>query len=147
MELQAVKVLADKLLNQYGLFCEGWRFNFDKAKRRAGSCKFSNKKITLAKAYAGQENLKEVKNTLLHEIAHALVGPEQGHNQNWRIKALEIGCDAERCHQVVFTKPRYRLTCKNKCFEVFRHRVNQTFLQTNFCSKCQGELLLIDLVE
>ena len=145
MELSGVRLLADRLLNEHELFEKGWSFSFDRAKRRAGSCKFSKKEITLAKAYAEQEDLKEIKNTILHEIAHALVGPRHGHNEIWKQKALEIGCDAERCHYVVFSKPKYKLTCINRCFEVARYRVNQNFLHSRICSKCKGILLIFDI--
>ncbi|RZO46162.1 MAG: transcription elongation protein SprT [Proteobacteria bacterium] len=145
MELSGVRLLADRLLNEHELFEKGWSFSFDRAKRRAGSCKFSKKEITLARAYAEQEDFKEIKNTILHEIAHALVGPKHGHNEIWRQKALEIGCDAERCHYVVFSKPKYKLTCINRCFEVARYRVNQNFLHSRICSKCKGKLLIFDI--
>ena len=144
MELSDVQLLADRLLNEHELFEKGWSFIFDRAKRRAGSCKFSKKEITLAKAYAEQVDFKEIKNTILHEIAHALVGPKHGHNEIWKQKALEIGCDAERCHYVVFSKPRYKLTCTNRCFEVARYRVSKKILQSRICSKCKGELLIND---
>ena len=144
MELSDVQLLADRLLNEHELFEKGWSFSFDRAKRRAGSCKFSKKEITLAKAYAEQVDFKEIKNTILHEIAHALVGPKHGHNEIWKQKALEIGCDAERCHYVVFSKPRYKLTCTNRCFEVARYRVSKKTLQSRICSKCKGELLIND---
>ena len=130
MELNVVKMLADKLLDEHGLIEKGWRFSFDRAKRRAGSCKFSKKEITIAKAYAEQQEVMEIKNTILHEIAHALVGPQHGHSQIWRKKAKEIGCDASRCHHIVFSKPKYVLTCNNRCFEVSRYRVNQSFMQS-----------------
>ena len=145
MELSGVRLLADRLLNEHELFEKGWSFSFDRAKRRAGSCKFSKKEITLARAYAEQEDFKEIKNTILHEIAHALVGPKHGHNEIWRQKALEIGCDAERCHYVIFSKPKYKLTCINRCFEVARYRVNQNFLHSRICSKCKGILLIFDI--
>ena len=145
MELSGVQFLADRLLNKHELFEKGWSFSFDRAKRRAGSCKFSKKEITLARDYAEQEDFKEIKNTILHEIAHALVGPRHGHNKIWRQKALEIGCDAERCHYVVFSKPKYKLTCINRCFEVARYRVNQNFLHSRICSKCKGELLIFEI--
>ncbi len=145
MELSGVRLLADRLLNEHELFEKGWSFSFDRAKRRAGSCKFSKKEITLARAYAEQEDFKEIKNTILHEIAHALVGPKHGHNEIWKQKALEIGCDAERCHYVVFSKPKYKLTCINRCFEVARYRVNQNFLHSRICSKCKGKLLIFDI--
>jgi predicted SprT family Zn-dependent metalloprotease len=145
MELSSVQLLADQLLDEHKLFKKGWRFSFDRAKRRAGCCRYSKKEITLAKAYAEQEELKEIKNTILHEIAHALVGPKHGHNEIWKQKALEIGCDAKRCHYVVFSKPKYKLTCSNSCFVVTRYRVNQNFLKSRICSKCKGKLLVIDV--
>ena len=145
MELNVVKMLADKLLDEHGLIEKGWRFSFDRAKRRAGSCKFSKKEITLAKAYAEQQEGIEIKNTILHEIAHALVGSQHGHSQIWRKKAKEIGCDASRCHHIVFSKPKYVLTCYNRCFEVSRYRVNQSFMQSKICSKCNSNLLLINI--
>ena len=145
MELNVVKILADKLLDEHGLIEKGWRFSFDRAKRRAGSCKFSKKEITIAKAYAEQQERMEIKNTILHEIAHALVGSQHGHSQIWRKKAKEIGCDASRCHHIVFSKPKYVLTCYNRCFEVSRYRVNQSFMQSKICSKCNSNLLLINI--
>ena len=145
MELNVVKMLADKLLDEHGLIEKGWRFSFDRAKRRAGSCKFSKKEITIAKAYAEQQERMEIKNTILHEIAHALVGSQHGHSQIWRKKAKEIGCDASRCHHIVFSKPKYVLTCYNRCFEVSRYRVNQSFMQSKICSKCNSNLLLINI--
>ena len=145
MELNVVRMLADKLLDEHGLIEKGWRFSFDRAKRRAGSCKFSKKEITIAKAYAEQQERMEIKNTILHEIAHALVGSQHGHSQIWRKKAKEIGCDASRCHHIVFSKPKYVLTCYNRCFEVSRYRVNQSFMQSKICSKCNSNLLLINI--
>ena len=145
MELNVVEMLADKLLDEHGLIEKGWRFSFDRAKRRAGSCKFSKKEITIAKAYAKQQEVMEIKNTILHEIAHALVGPQHGHSQIWRKKAKEIGCDASRCHHIVFSKPKYVLTCNNRCFKVSRYRVNQSFMQSKICSQCNSNLLLINI--
>ena len=68
MELNLVKILADKLLDEHGLIEKGWRFSFDRAKRRAGSCKFSKKEITIAKAYAEQQERMEIKNTMFSYI-------------------------------------------------------------------------------
>ena len=61
MELISVQLLADRLLNEHELLKKGWRFSLDRAKRRAGCCRYSKKEITLAKAYAEQEELKEIK--------------------------------------------------------------------------------------
>ena len=36
--------------------------------------------------------------SLLHEIAHALVGRKHNHDAEWKAKAREIGCTGERTH-------------------------------------------------
>jgi hypothetical protein len=40
---------------------------------------------------------REVRDTILHEIAHALVGPSHGHDAVWRRQALAIGSSGQRC--------------------------------------------------
>ena len=73
------------------------------------------------------------KDTILHEIAHALVGPSHGHNAIWRRKAREIGCSAMRCHNLTFTKARWIMTCPNGCFAVERYRRKSGLI----CSSCK----------
>lgn len=45
---------------------------------------------------AGSVTPGGIRDTWLHEIAHALVGPDHGHDEVWRTKALAIGCDGKR---------------------------------------------------
>lgn len=145
MELVEAEQLAQRLMWQHGLTAQGWSFTFDRAKRRAGACRFRNKQITLSKDYAQHVDEPELTNTVLHEIAHALVGPKHGHDEIWRQQALAIGCDAQRCHQVVFSKPNYILTCRSRCFQVTRHRINRTFLKRRVCALCGSTLEVLPL--
>jgi hypothetical protein len=39
----------------------------------------------------------DVRDTILHEIAHALVGPRHGHDATWAARARAIGCSGQRC--------------------------------------------------
>jgi len=89
--------LARNLMNEHGL--REWSFKFDRAKRRAGCCKHSRKTITLSPHYVERNDYEEVKDTILHEIAHALVGHKHHHNWVWRAKAREIGAKPQRCTQ------------------------------------------------
>lgn len=58
----------------------------------------------------------EVKDTILHEIAHALVGCHQGHNWIWRQKAIEIGCNGERTTKLdVVNQIRYKYKAECPC--------------------------------
>ena len=53
-----------------------------------------------------------VKDTILHEIAHAL-SPQFGHGPAWRQKCLEIGANPNRCYddQVVTPGLKWKGTC------------------------------------
>jgi predicted SprT family Zn-dependent metalloprotease len=39
----------------------------------------------------------KVRDTILHEIAHAMVGRLHGHDFKWKHTAQQIGCTGERC--------------------------------------------------
>ena len=129
--LQDVMDLAHRLLAEHDL--QNWRISFDHARRRAGLCNFSTKTISLSRHYASEAPLDHIKDTILHEIAHALVGHSHGHDAEWRRKAREIGCSAMRCHNLKFTKARWVMTCPNGCFAVERHRRKFGLI----CSSCK----------
>ena len=94
----------------------GWSFQFDHATKRAGCCNYRARVISLAHAYARSAADEAIDDTLLHEMAHALVGKEHGHNQVWRAKAVALGCSGHRCHDVQFTPLRSIVTCDNACW-------------------------------
>lgn len=77
---------------------EPWTFDFDRAKRRAGLCNFTDRRITVSRYLAEKYELVEVRQILLHEVAHALVGPEVGHGPTWRSTAASIGYTGGRTH-------------------------------------------------
>lgn len=95
MDRRAALVMAEDLLEEHGL--TGWRVQLDSAKRRAGVCRFTDRVIGLSGPITELHSEAEVRDTVLHEIAHALVGPEHGHDRVWRATALRIGCSGSRC--------------------------------------------------
>jgi predicted SprT family Zn-dependent metalloprotease len=95
MDLADARSMGEELMARHGL--EGWRLVFDSAKTRAGVCRPGRREIGLSRPLTLLHPIEEVTDTVLHEIAHALVGPEHGHDAVWRAAALRIGCSAERC--------------------------------------------------
>lgn len=95
MELGAAYAMATQLLRQHGL--GDWHVVFDRAKTRAGVCRSDARQIGLSAALTRLHAEPEVRDTVLHEIAHALVGPRHGHDTVWQAAALRIGCSAQRC--------------------------------------------------
>lgn len=96
MNTRTAGILARKLMKEHGLTKEGWTFDFDSAKKRSGCCHHRTKTITISRGITRLNSEAEVLDTILHEIAHALVGGRQGHNIVWRLKAKEIGCTGAR---------------------------------------------------
>ncbi len=125
---------ARELMDGHGL--EGWAFAFDSAKRRSGACHFDSRTISMALEFARIAPDDEVDDTILHEIAHALVGPAQGHGPAWQAKAREIGCSARRCHEVEFSQPLYTVRCRNGCFTGTANRRRRSVI----CRSCGGSV-------
>ncbi len=124
--LTSAKALASQLMAQHGL--TGWQFAFNTNKRRAGVCRYPMKsrpgRIELSRHYVLRNPADEVRDTILHEIAHALVGPRHGHDEVWKAKCVEVGARPERCYDdtVVMPKGRWRATCGGCGREHDRHR-------------------------
>jgi hypothetical protein len=122
MELFQAKELALSLLGAHGL--ADWHFRFSHSLTRFGLCSYTKKTIFLSKHLARLNDLPRVQNTVLHEIAHALVGSRAGHGPAWRRKALEIGCDGKRTFdETVSLPPRAFVgVCPGCRREIQRHR-------------------------
>src|SRR5215831_13003761 len=80
-DLQAIAARATAWIVAHQL--AGWSFQFDHATKRAGCCNYQMRGISLAYAYARVATDEAIDDTLLHEIAHALVGKAHGHDQVW----------------------------------------------------------------
>lgn len=141
MLLSDVTLMANTLLAEHGLKQRGWIFDFDNAVRRCGCCHYRSRRITLSKHYASLNNETNVKDTILHEIAHALVGSGHGHDYIWKAKAIEIGCKGYRCkseetHEgYVRTPSKYIATCNSCGYISFRSRLPKRQVS---CGKCSN---------
>lgn len=112
MNLGVAEKHARALMRMHGLY--GWNFKWDGAKRRYGMCTHNTHTISMSRPLVSQMTELEVENIMLHEIAHALVGPGHGHNEVWRRKALSIGCDGKRCGtSEAAAIPNWRGICPN----------------------------------
>ena len=95
MDLTDAYEMAVRLCARHGL--PGWRVELDTAKRRAGVCRYDDRVIGLSAPLTLLHDEVEVRDTVLHEIAHALVGPAHRHDAVWRAAARRLGCSGERC--------------------------------------------------
>ena len=137
MLAEEVRLLARELMDDHGL--ESWSVEINPRLRTTfGRCNHNRQLIDINWYHCTRSEADTIRDTILHEIAHALVGRRQGHNHVWRAKAIEIGCSGSRtgkweddvlpttitarpwamvcpAHGVVAKrkrKPRARYTCK-----------------------------------
>lgn len=84
--------------NKWGL--PDWELKFSNQKRQLGYCRPKKKVISISKAFMETNPFSVIKDTLLHEIAHALHFLEAGktnHSNGWKKFALKVGCEPKRC--------------------------------------------------
>lgn len=82
-------------MNEHGL--GHWCFQFDRASRRFGVCKYGTRTIGLSEALVRANTVERCTETILHEIAHALAGSAAGHGPAWVRQARALGIKGERC--------------------------------------------------
>ncbi|WP_029145623.1 SprT-like domain-containing protein [Microbacterium luticocti] len=88
-DLQRVRAWADALIALH--LDPSWSFAFDNAKRRAGLCNYTHKRISVSRYLAARYDDDTNHQTLLHEVAHALAGPAAGHGPAWKRTARDLG--------------------------------------------------------
>ena len=88
---QAARMMRDEL-NAYGLTDWSVRLNQNADSHFLGLCSYKDKCIILSAHHIDIHPDPDVVNTIKHELAHALVGPNHGHDEVWAQKAREVGC-------------------------------------------------------
>lgn len=132
----AVRQSALELMARHGL--SGWRFAFNRRKRALGLCRYAIRTIELSIFLVYQNGPEEILDTILHEIAHALVGPEHGHDAVWKQKCLEIGAKPLRCGAADMPAGQWQARCGG-CGAVFSRYRKPKRLQGWFCRACGPE--------
>lgn len=113
MRLLQAEKLVKELMDQHGLIKDGWKFDWLKHSSIAGLCNYTKKEINLSLELTMLNTESEVRDTIVHEIAHALT-PNEGHGKKWKAKCVEIGCRPEQFYtdnQKVRAQVRYLAIC------------------------------------
>ena len=77
MDLDSAEQIAEHLMTRHGLMGRGWSFAFNRRKRSLGLCHYTARRIELSSHFVEMNDETQVRDTVLHEIAHALAGREE----------------------------------------------------------------------
>jgi predicted SprT family Zn-dependent metalloprotease len=129
--------LALVLMALHGL--HGWGFRFNRRKSQMGVCFYPQRgkpgRIELSIYFVEKNPDDEIRDTILHEIAHALIGPAHAHDAVWKAKCLEIGAVPKRCGRVEMPVGKWRAVCPGCRTNFHRHRRPKR-LKGFYCRAC-----------
>jgi predicted SprT family Zn-dependent metalloprotease len=122
-EAEAVQ-LALQLMQRWGL--HDWCFKINRRRRSLGMCFFGSRRIELSIIYIRNNSVEHIRQTLLHEIAHALT-PNHGHDKVWLEVVEQIGGRAKvKCSDAQMPLGHWRAECPTCCKTFSRHRKPRT---------------------
>ncbi len=81
--------LARRVLVLRGL--DDWIVKWDSAKRRAGCCNHTKKTLSFSAILVPLYSEDVLRDVVLHEVAHAICGPQAGHGNTWKAEAARLG--------------------------------------------------------
>lgn len=146
MELSEARELSVNLISLNGL--DDWTFGFNKNKRRLGVCKQDERLIELSEHYVTHNTREHVLDTILHEIAHAIVGTQHGHDDVWKAMCLRLGASPASCSATaVMPEGSWQARCPG-CATVFTRHRRPRRLRGRYCVACgpdRGQLVFHDV--
>ncbi len=122
MEFGEVERMARGLMVVHGV--GDWGFGWNRRKRALGLCRYGERRIELSVYFVRDNGEESVRDTILHEIAHALAGQRAGHGAKWKMMCARLGCKAERCDkgEAVMPRGRWGAKCGACGKEYWRHK-------------------------
>jgi len=97
--LDEAKAIAHEVMDEHGLRQDGWRFEWDRATSRFGQCRYNHRAISMSAVMTVHRTADEVRQTMIHEAAHALTKGEN-HNRVWLAKARSMGYTGARTREL-----------------------------------------------
>jgi predicted SprT family Zn-dependent metalloprotease len=150
IRMKRIQRLWEQRSADYGLAENGWRLKWSfNTTSFLGDCNYGKKTIRMSWVFMKdrRNSVKELEDTLLHEIAHAIAGSDAHHGPIWRDIAEIIGCSGITCSSMLqkTKKPKYTLVCKcrereyfNKCKRILDVARGKIFK----CTKCDDVMVL-----
>jgi predicted SprT family Zn-dependent metalloprotease len=110
-----------------------WYFEWSHTTHSGGDCTFGRKRIRLSTNYLHLTE-KRLQDVILHEIAHAMLPPKEGHSERFRQTCISIGCKNIKLDTPIVYK--YEARCPEGDFVTWKQRK----FHNAMCPKCHSIL-------
>jgi predicted SprT family Zn-dependent metalloprotease len=128
MELKQAEQLVCELMTKWDV--NHVPFKWNRGKRMLGCVRATRNRITgevtiksleLSREFVRNNDEAAVRDTILHEIAHVLAGPQAKHGPAWQAQCIRLGCRPKQyaTTQDVVLKHSHALTC-GCCGQIFK---------------------------
>jgi predicted SprT family Zn-dependent metalloprotease len=143
MELPVLERWVKEEFARHGLV--GWSFGYSRARRMLGVCRYNSRRIEISRFYAENNPEAHVRDTLLHEIAHALAGHSAGHGPAWQECARRLGAKPVACARgddaaIAMPQGDWRAACP-ACGKVYTRYRRPSPLQQFRC-RCEANPII-----
>ncbi len=139
MDVLSVQRLAEELIARHGLARRGWLFALNRRKRTLGLCRYDVKRIELSQYFVIYNDQAAIRDTLLHEIAHAIAGHKAGHGAKWVSVCHRLGAIPNRiCTTAAMPRGAFLARCQSCGYQHSRHR-RPIKGRTYYCLVCGVE--------
>lgn len=120
----------------------GWQFGTNNSKSNLGQCNYNRRTVEISRHFLGAVPVTDMWNTVLHEIAHAIAGPNAGHGHLWKRVHTALGGTAEataslnaEAREKVQARAKWQGVCPANPEHTFaRHRLTAS-VRTSACPR------------
>lgn len=132
----AIRMMREAMDNHPQL--DNWSVGVLSRKSVAGLCDYNRKTLYLSRPYVEINSPEVVMQTIIHEIAHALLPPGSGHNSTWRRLAISLGYSPDRGATVShmdanLPTPLWKAECRRKHYNGGMHRRPRVSYACSIC--------------
>jgi predicted SprT family Zn-dependent metalloprotease len=148
MQAETAMAILLEGIEQSGLADKGWSAGWDRARLRFGACWPKRKQITLSRVLTELNDEAQVRDTVLHELAHALAferyGRVRSHGPEWKAIAQSLGASPRACSATgLLPKGRYALVHRTtgEVYRTYQRKPRRTNLQGRYIQGRKAETL------